>query len=108
MLSVENVATPATAAAVVAPDSVAPPVPVPAVIVSVTLPVKVVAVRPEASRAVTCTAGLMAAPAVVLIGCAVKISWGPRVAVPSNGALLAPPGPPAVGAGGWRLPARSR
>src|SRR5207247_3184545 len=96
MLSVEKVATPATAAAVVVHDGVARPVPVPAVIVSVTLPVKLVAVRPEASRAVTCTAGLMVAPAVVLVGCAVKISWVARVAVTSKGALVAPLGPAAA------------
>src|ERR1041385_1898281 len=65
MLRVGKVATPETAVAVVVPASTAPLVPVPAVIVRVTVPVKPVAVCPKASRSVTGTAALMAAPAAV-------------------------------------------
>ena len=72
MLSVEKVATPLTAAMVVVPESTAPLVPVPPVIVSVTLPVKPVTVLPSESFAVTATAGVMLAPAVVVLGCAVN------------------------------------
>ena len=89
MLRLEKTATPATAVAVVVPESVAPLVPVPAVIVSVTLPVKPVAVWPAASRAVTCTAGLMVAPAAVPVGGTVKTSWFGRTVVISKGALAA-------------------
>src|SRR6266700_1075380 len=66
MLRSENVATPATAAMVVVPDSVPLLGLVP--IATVTLLVNPVAVFPWASRAVTWTAGVMATPAVVLLG----------------------------------------
>src|SRR5881628_3421429 len=65
MVRVENVATPATAFTAVTPDSVAPPVPVPLVITTVTFPVKPGSVLPSASCAATCTAGATAAPAVI-------------------------------------------
>src|SRR5262245_10610553 len=69
----ENVATPATAATVVVPDSVAPGAPVPPVIASVTFPVKLDAVSPEASRATTTMEGEREAPAVAGSGgCTVK------------------------------------
>src|SRR6266550_1723665 len=83
MLSPENVATPETAITVVVPASVPPPAFVP--IVTVTLPVKPVAVLPCASRAVTLTAGATTAPAVVFVGCTVNAIW---VAVP--GVMLKP------------------
>src|SRR5256886_17565142 len=67
MLRVENVATPATAATVAVPDRVPPPGLVPSA--AVTLPLNPVAVLPSASRAVTCTAGAIVAPAVALFGC---------------------------------------
>src|SRR5882724_11279886 len=73
ILKVANVATPLRAATVVVPDS-APPsglVPIPAI----TLPVNPVAVLPCASCTVTCTAGVIVAPAVVLVGCTVNTSW---------------------------------
>src|SRR5438046_9949757 len=70
MLAAENVATPATAATGPPPDSVPPPVLVP--MARVTLPVKPVAVFPFASRAVTSIAGVMLAPATVLVGCTVN------------------------------------
>src|SRR5712691_6986284 len=78
MLRVENAATPPTAVTVGVPDSDPPPGLVP--IAAVTLPVNPVAVLPSASRAVTCTAGVIVAPAVVLVGCTVNTSW---LAVPA-------------------------
>src|SRR5437867_13198168 len=66
MLSPGNVATPATAATVVAPERV--PLPRIAPSATVTLPVKPVAVFPCPSSAVTCTAGVMDAPAAVFVG----------------------------------------
>src|SRR5947199_8698061 len=64
MLSPGNVTTPATAATVVVPERVPPPGFTPSA--TVTLPVKPVAVFPCPSSAVTCTAGVMDAPAAVL------------------------------------------
>src|SRR3989442_19477 len=49
---------------------------------------------PWASCAVTCTAGVIAAPAVALVGCAVKTSTPGAPAVTLNAALVAPPPPP--------------
>ncbi len=72
MLRPENVATPPTAATVVVPESVPPPGFAPSA--TVTLPVKPVAVFPCPSSAVTCTAGVIAAPATVLLGCTVRLS----------------------------------
>src|SRR5204863_261567 len=66
MLRLENVANPATAATAVVPDRV--PLPGFASSATVTVPVNPVAVFPWASRAVTCTAGVMAAPAAALLG----------------------------------------
>src|SRR5437016_3532552 len=77
MLSPGNVATPATAATAVVPERV--PLPGFAPSATVTLPAKPVAVFPCPSSAVTCTAGVIAAPAAVLLGCTVKLSC---VAVP--------------------------
>ena len=94
----EKVATPATAAAVVVPESLAPLVPVPVVIVSVTSPVNPVTVLPNASCTVSCTAGLIAAPAVVVVGCTVKTSRVAGALVMSNGALVVPAGPAAPAA----------
>src|SRR5205809_5034701 len=73
MLSPGNVATPATAATVVVPERV--PLPGFAPSATVTLPVKPVAVFPCPSSAVTCTAGVMDAPAAVLLGCVVTAGW---------------------------------
>src|SRR5438128_1044318 len=70
IVSPENVATPLTAATVAVPASVPPLGFVP--IATVTFPVNPVAVFPCPSRAVTCTAGLIAAPATVLLGCPVN------------------------------------
>src|SRR2546425_3442165 len=84
MLRVENVATPLAAATVVVPARAPPPGFVP--IAAVTLPLNPVAVLPCASWTVTCTAGVIVAPAVVLVGCTVNTSWlaGPGVMVRSE------------------------
>jgi hypothetical protein len=63
-LRFEKVATPDAAVTVAVPDSDAPPVPVPGVIVSVTLPLKSWASLPEAARASTRRV-VMGIPAVV-------------------------------------------
>src|SRR5258707_3070209 len=72
MLRFVNVATPAADPTVSVPDRVPLPGLVPIAIV--TLPAKPVAVLPPASSAVTCTAGVMIAPAPVVLGCTVKAS----------------------------------
>src|SRR6267143_656859 len=91
MLKVEKLATPATAATVAVPDRVPAPGFVP--IAMVTLPVKPVAVFPWASWAVTCTAGVIAAPAVVLAGCTLNTSWLAVPAVMLKAVLVALVGP---------------
>src|SRR5438876_259003 len=79
-VSVENVATPPTAATVVVPPKVLPPGLLPSA--TVTGPVKLGTTLLAASSALTCTAGLIAAPATVVDGCTVNTSW---VAVPEIG-----------------------
>src|SRR5213083_3809362 len=88
MLRVENVATPATAATVAVPDRVPSPGLVPSA--AVTLPLNPVGVLPCASWTVTCTAGVIVAPAVVLVGCTVNTSWLADPGVMVNGADVAP------------------
>jgi hypothetical protein len=66
--------------------------------------VKAVAVFPLASRAVTWTAGVMATPADVFVGCTVKTSC---VAVPGlivKAALVAPPSPAAAAVSVYPVP----
>lgn len=107
ILSVENVATPETAAIDVVPDNVVPAVPVPGVIATDTVPVKLVTAFPPASCAATLTAGVMAAPAVVVTGCTEKTR---RLAAPTSmvkAVLVAPVGPAAVAARVYPLPALS-
>src|SRR5262245_12815825 len=65
---VGNVATPDTAATVRVPRRFAPGGPVPTVSSTVTLPVKPVTVLPNASRAVTTTAGVIGSPAIAAAG----------------------------------------
>src|SRR5262249_13839871 len=72
MLRFPNVATPDTAATVAVPDGVPPFGCVPMLIV--TLPVNPVAVFPDPSLAVTCTAGAIATPATELVGDCVNTS----------------------------------
>src|SRR2546422_309822 len=102
MLRVENVATPATAATVAVPDRVPPPGLVPSA--AVTLPLNPVAVLPCASWTVTCTAGVMAPPAVVLLGWTLKTSC---VGVPTatlNAVLVAGVTPVAAAASVYPVP----
>src|SRR5438034_9162063 len=73
MLRSEKVATPLTAATVVVPERVPLAGLVP--IATVMLVVAVVTVLPWASWTATCTAGVIAAPAAVLLGCTVKTSF---------------------------------
>src|SRR6266850_2087496 len=79
MLRPGKEATPATAATVFVPASVPPLGLVP--IATATFPVNPVAVLPLASWAVTSTAGVIAAPAVVPLGCTEHTSW---VSVPAS------------------------
>src|SRR5438046_3098408 len=94
MLNVENVATPPLAATVVVPASVPPLGFVP--IATVTFPVKPVAVLLLASSAVTCTAGVIAAPADVVLGCTENTSCVAVPAVILNAVLVVLPAPVAV------------
>src|SRR5512134_2657266 len=106
MLMPGKLATPATAATVVVPSST----PLPgglSPIASVTVPVNVVAVLPSASRAVTWTAGVIAAPAAVLPGWTVNASWVAAPAVIVNGALVAWVRPVAVATRVYPAPASS-
>src|SRR5947209_6005903 len=94
MLNVENVATPPLAATVAVPESVPPPALVP--IATVTFPVNPVAVLLLASSAVTCTAGVIAAPADVVLGSTENTSCVAVPAVMLNAVLVALPAPVAV------------
>src|SRR2546429_268297 len=89
MLSPGNVATPATAAWVGVPESVPLLGFVP--IATVMSPVNPVAVLPPASWAVTSTAGVIAAPAVVVLGCTLNTSCVAEPAVMLNAALVVLP-----------------
>src|SRR5512139_1533436 len=84
----EKVATPADADTVVVPDSVPPPGLVP--IATVMLAVELVTVFPNASCTATCTAGLIATPAVALDGCTVKASREAAAWLMLKAVLLAP------------------
>src|SRR5947207_9724210 len=86
MLAAENVATPPTAATGPPPDRVPLPGFVP--IATVTFPVNPVAGLLLASSAVTCTAGVIVAPAVVLLGCTENTSCVAVPAVILNAALV--------------------
>src|SRR5438445_10019977 len=81
-----NVATPPDAAWVAVPDKAPPDGLVP--MASVTLPVNPVAVLLLASSAVTCTAGVIAAPADVLLGCTENTSCVAVPAVMLNAVLV--------------------
>src|SRR3954470_2691868 len=88
MERLENVATPATAATVVVPDSVPPPGLVP--MATVTLADELVTVLLKASCTVTCTAGEIATPAVALLGWTVKASLDAAAGVMLNAEDVAP------------------
>src|SRR5262245_29217519 len=102
MLRSLKVATPATAVTDFVPDSVPPAGFVP--IATVTLPVNPVATLPRTSFAVTCTAGVIWAPAVVVPGCTVNTSWVAPPAVTSNATLVAPVSADAAAVSVYPLP----
>src|SRR2546422_122660 len=87
MLRLEKVATPLTAATVVVPERVPLAGLVP--IATVMLVVAVITVLPWASWTATCTAGVIAAPAAVLLGCTVKTSFAAAPALMLNALLVA-------------------
>src|SRR5438445_10855834 len=93
MLRFAKVATPLTAATVGVPARVPLAGLVP--IASVMLVVAVVTVLPWASWTVTCTAGVLVAPAAALLGCTVNTTFaaGPALAFPT---LFVAPLPPAT------------
>src|SRR5437899_11551870 len=91
MLKSAKVATPATAATVLVPDKV--PVLGFVPIASVMFPVNPVAVLPLPSWAVTSTAGVIAAPAVAVLGCTLNTSCDAVPAVMLNAALVVLPAP---------------
>src|SRR5438034_199002 len=86
MLTPGNVATPATAATFVVPERV--PLPGFAPTRPASFLVKPVAVFPCPSSAVTCTAGVMDAPAAVLLGCVVNASCVAAPGATVNAALV--------------------
>src|SRR5437870_5310628 len=94
MLRPENVATPATAATVFVPDKVPLLGFVP--IATVTFPVNPVAVFPLASWAVTWTAGVIAAPATVVLGCTENTSCVAEIGIASCRELVVLPAPVVV------------
>src|SRR6266853_302498 len=94
MLSPEKLATPATAATVFVPDKV--PVLGLVPIATVMFPVNPVAVFPFPSCAVIWTAGVIAAPATVLVGWTLKTSAVALAGVMLNAALVVLPAPVAV------------
>src|SRR5437667_10832447 len=86
MLSPEKLAAPATAATVFLPHTLH--VVVSVSIASVMFPVNPVAVLPLPSWAVTSTAGVIAAPATVVVGWTLKTSAEAVAAVMLNAALV--------------------
>src|SRR5437762_283827 len=93
MLNVENVATPFTAFTLVVPDSVPPLGSAP--IATVFMPVALPTVLPDASRAVTLTAGIVC-PACVDCGCVVNAKFVAGGAVMLKLALVVPVNPDAL------------
>src|SRR6266403_203872 len=87
MLSVENVAIPATAFNAVVPDNVPPPGLVPMAIA--TGFVAVGTKFPKASSTLTCTAGVIATPAVTLVGWTVNANVAGFPGVTLKAALVA-------------------
>src|ERR1051326_1742017 len=91
-----NVAIPPTAATVFVPDKVPPAESTPIAIV--TSPVKLVAVLPSESLAVTCTGGDISVPALTPFGCTVTASSTAGPASMLKGGLAPPPSPVPVAA----------
>src|SRR2546428_2689986 len=104
MLRLEKVATPLTAATVTVPDRV--PLLGLVRIAIVTSPVKAGVAFPSASRAVTASAGAIAAPAVALVGSTVNASWLRAPRGVSQGALPRVGGSPAAPGRGGPPPPR--
>src|SRR5262245_50063715 len=88
MERLEKFATPADAATVVVPDSVPPPGLAP--MATVMLALELVTVFPNASCTDTCTAGLMAAPAMALVGCTVNATRVATSGLMAHAAEVAP------------------
>src|SRR2546428_11614497 len=86
MLRLLKVAPPVTAATVVVPERVPLAGLVP--IASMMLVVAVVTVLPWASWTATCTAGVIAAPAAVLLGCTVKTTFAAAPTLMLNALLV--------------------
>src|SRR5512147_923864 len=101
----ENVATPATAATVVEPDSVPPPGLLP--MATVMLAVELVTVLPNASCTATCTAGLIATPAVTFDGWTVKASLDAAAGLMLNDDDVAPVNPLELAARVYPVPTLS-
>ena len=93
-LRLAKLATPLTAGTVVVPASVPPLGFVPRA--TATDPANPVATLPPASSAVTWTAGVIAAPAAVLLGCTLKTNWVAAPTVTVKALLVAPLSPGAV------------
>jgi len=105
MLRFENVATPATAATVVVPESVPPPAFVP--IAATTFAVYAVAMLLLASRALTTTDGAMDTPAVALVGCVTNARCVARPGVMLKPVLVALVRAPAVAVSVYPVPVLS-
>src|SRR3989442_109609 len=105
MLSPAKVATPATAATVLVPDKVPALGFVP--IATVMFPVNPVAVLPLASWAVTSTAGVIAAPAVVVLGRTENTNCVAVPAVILNAVLVPVTGPGALAVTVYPVPTLS-
>ncbi len=103
-LKLANVATPFTAVAVAGPARAPPPGFT--AIATVTLPANPVALLPRASRAVTWTAGVIAAPAEVVVGSTVNASAVAGPGATLNDALATPASPGALAASAYPVPAR--
>src|SRR3954467_5260940 len=88
MERLENVATPPTADTVVVPESVPLPGLVPMAIVM--LAVELVTVLPNESCTATCTAGLIATPAVAFVGWAMMASLEAAAGLMLNADEVAP------------------
>ncbi len=96
ILKPANVATPDTAGTVTVPDSVPPPKFVP--IATVTLAAKLGTVLPNASRALTWTAGVMLVPATAVDGSTEKASCDAAAGLIENPFDVAPVSDVAVAA----------
>src|SRR5438034_2208981 len=102
MLNVANVSTPPLATTFRSPASVPLPGFVP--IATVTSPVNPVAVLLLASSAVTCTAGVIAVPADVVLGCTENTSCVAVPAVILNAVLVPVAGPVALAVRVYAVP----